>query len=272
MTSCAWSAFGGGSHFMHANPDWQIRDAVLGDLINFDWPVHYSLSSQGSALILRSAIGFFLPPALFGKIFGLAHLDLAVYVWTAAGVLIFLLLLPLPRRGGWRLTVALFVVIFFSGMDFLGVVIATESMPIFPLRLEWWVPLSYPSLTNQLLWAPNHCLPIWIATLLYFRHRHGAEFLRIMVAALPLTLIWTPFAVIGLLPFVALGVGNWIRKFGWHKVPWGAIISAAAFSLPIGLFLLIDVGHIDAVSRHRQRPTQSATPCSRYRSTPTSSS
>jgi hypothetical protein len=41
VTSCAWSAFGGGSHFMYANPDWYIRDAVLGDLINFGWPLHY---------------------------------------------------------------------------------------------------------------------------------------------------------------------------------------------------------------------------------------
>lgn len=242
-TSCIWSAFGGGSHFMYANPDWYIRDAVLGDLINFGWPLHY-FSTEGMPLILRSAIGFFLPPALFGKLFGLAHLDLAVYVWTIVGVLIFLLLLPLPRRTGWRLALALILVVFFSGMDFLGVVIATESMPIFPLRLEWWVPLSYPSLTNQLLWAPNHCLPIWIATLLYFRHRHGAEFLRVMVATLPLTLIWTPFAVIGLLPFAWFGTVDWIRKFAWTTVPWRAIIVASVYSLPIVAFLVFDIGHI----------------------------
>lgn len=245
VTACAWSAFGGGSHFMYANPDWYIRDAVLGDLINFDWPPHY-LSAQGAPLILRSAIGFFLPPALYGRIFGPAHLDLAVYFWTVAGVLLFLLLLPLPRRAGWRLAVALIVVMLFSGMDFLGTVIATESLPIFPLRLEWWVPLSYPSLTNQLLWAPNHCLPIWIATLLYFRHRKGAEFPRVTAAALPLTLLWTPFAVIGLLPFVAMAAASWLRRFGWHAAPWRAIVAAAAFSVPIGLFLMIDPGQIDA--------------------------
>jgi hypothetical protein len=55
---------------MYANPDWYIRDAVLGDLVNFEWPLHY-LSAEGEPLILRSAIGYFLPPALFGKIFGL---------------------------------------------------------------------------------------------------------------------------------------------------------------------------------------------------------
>ena len=244
-TSCAWSAFGGGSHFMYANTDWEIRDAVLGDLVNLEWPVRYA-SADGVPLILRSAIGFFLPPALFGKLFGLAHIDLAMYVWTVAGALIFLLLLPLPGRAGWRLALALLLVVFFSGMDFVGVVIATQSLPIFPLRLEWWVPLSYPSLTGQLLWAPNHCLPIWIATLLCFRHRSSRAILPVAAAALPLTLIWTPFAAIGLIPFAALWVVNCIRNSGWHSVPWRALIAAAAFFLPIGLFLLIDIGHIES--------------------------
>jgi hypothetical protein len=117
VTSCAWAVFGGGSHFMYANADWKIRDAVLGDLVNAEWPVHY-LSADGAPLILRSAIGYFLPPALFGKIFGLAHIDLAIYAWTTLGVLIFLLMLPLPRRAGWRLALGLLLVVFFRGMDF----------------------------------------------------------------------------------------------------------------------------------------------------------
>ena len=243
VTSCAWAAFGGGSHFMYANPDWMIRDAVLGDLINADWPVHY-LSADGTQLILRSAIGFFLPSALFGKLFGLAHLDLAVYAWTSFGVLLFLLLLPLPRRLGWRLAIALLLVVLFGGMDFLGMVITTGALPIFPLRLEWWVPLSYSSLSGQLLWAPNHCLPIWIVTLLYFRHRNGSELFPVATAALPLTLIWTPFAAIGLMPFAAIATVKYLRRFPWQGGPWNSFFAVAAFSLPIGLFLLIDTEHI----------------------------
>ena len=240
-----WSAFGGGSHFMFANSDWVVRDAVLGDLINQTWPVHY-LSPQGGTLLLRSAIGYFLPPALFGSIFGMEHLDLAVFTWTTAGVLLFLLLLPLPKRTGWPLLVALLLVVFFSGMDFLGQIISTESLPMFPLRLEWWVALSYPSLSVQLLWAPNHCLPIWVSTLLLLRYWNQRSFLIIAVAALPLTLIWTPFAALGLVPFALLGTFKYFKRFGAQCIPWSAMVAAAAFSLPIALFLLIDVGGIDA--------------------------
>jgi hypothetical protein len=243
-TAMAWAAFGGGSHFMYANPDWEVRDAVLGDLVFAEWPVHY-LSPGGIELVLRSAIGYFLPPALFGRMFGIGHLDLAVYVWTGAGVLIFLFLLPLPRRAGWPLAWGLLITLFFSGMDFVGQVIATESLPMFPMRLEWWVPLSYHSLTNQLLWAPNHCLPVWIGSVLMLRHFNSPDFLRMSAALLPLTLIWTPFAALGLLPFALLGAATSFRKGSWRNLPVDAVVSALTFSAPLILFLTLDANRID---------------------------
>ena len=251
-TSLAWAAFGGGSHFVYANPDWVVRDAVLGDLVFAEWPLNY-VTAEGVNLILRSAIGYFLPPALFGKLFGVAHLDLAIYLWTAAGVMIFLLLLPLPGQAGWRLASGLLLVVFFSGMDFVGQVISTESLPEFPQRLEWWVPLSYPSLTGQLLWAPNHCLPIWIGAALILRHWNTRELPSLSVALLPLTLIWTPFAAIGLTPFALLGTLASARKSGWRGMPWGSLGSAAIFCFPISVFLLLDLGGID--SRFANTPT-----------------
>ncbi|MDZ4254081.1 MAG: hypothetical protein U1A72_16040 [Sulfuritalea sp.] len=264
-TSLAWAAFGGGSHFVYANSDWVVRDAVLGDLVFAKWPVNY-VTAEGVNLILRSAIGYFLPPALFGKVFGVAHLDLAIYLWTAAGVMIFLLLLPLPGQAGWRLASGLLLVVFFSGMDFVGQTISTESLPEFPQRLEWWVPLSYPSLTGQLLWAPNHCLPIWIGAALIFRHWNTRDLPGLSAAMLPLTLIWTPFAAIGLAPFALLGTIVSVRNFGWRNMPWSSLVSVAIFCLPIGLFLLLDLGGIDSrvastpTSGPVNYPLQAATP------------
>lgn len=244
VAGAAWSAFGGGSHFVYANPDWQVRDAVLGDLVFADWPVHY-LSPEGTELILRSAIGYFLPPAVFGRVFGIEYLDVAIYAWTSAGVLIFLFLLPLPRQAGWPLVWGLLITLFFSGMDFVGQLIATESLPLFPLRLEWWVPLSYHSLTNQLLWAPNHCLPVWIGSVLMLRHFNSPDFLRMSAALLPLTLIWTPFAALGLLPVALLGAAQSFRKWSWRNLPVGAVMSGLIFSAPLILFLTLDTNQID---------------------------
>lgn len=257
MTALVWAAFGGGSHFMYANPDWVIRDAVLGDLIHSEWPVSYK-APDGTSLILRSAIGYFLPPALFGKLAGTEYLDLAVYLWTTAGVLIFLALLPLPRKAGWPLALGLAVTVFFSGMDFLGLLIATQSLPIFPLRLEWWVPLSYPSLTGQLLWAPNHCLPIWIGTLLVLRHREGDDLPHIACVLLPLTLIWTPFAAVGLLPFILIGSCKVFGRLGWKAIQWRLVTACIFVSLPISLFLQTDISGIAAETAVQVQPSATA--------------
>lgn len=241
LAAAAWSFFGGGSHFVNASHDWVVRDAVLGDLIYGEWPVSYK-GVDGSIVVLRSAIGYFLPPALFARTFGFQHIDLAVFTWTTTGVWIFLSLLPLPRHATLRLPATILVTVFFSGMDYLGVLLATQMTPIFPLRLEWWVPMSYPSLTGQLLWAPNHCLPIWIATLLVLRHRDVKWFPQLSLVLIPLTLIWTPFAAIGLLPFLVLAAWRPLAATPWRDWPWLSASCAALFSLAVVAFLTIDVG------------------------------
>lgn len=245
LFAAVWAAFGGGSHFVYANPDWVVRDSVLGDLVNKGWPVDYR-SPEGYSALLRSAIGYFLPLALFGKVFGSAFISVVVFAWTMVGVALFLLLLPLERKVGPSLLIGIAVAIFFSGMDFVGQVISTQALPMFPLRLEWWGPLSYPSLTVQLLWAPNHCLPIWIGTLLMLRYWDETPLLKVVTAVIPLSLIWTPFAALGLVPFALLGGLRYLNRFDTRSVPWISIGAAVIFSLPICLFLLLDVGHINA--------------------------
>lgn len=240
LAGLTWAAFSGGSHFLHADHDWVVRDAVLGDLVRQEWPVLYP-TGGGEFGILRSAVGFFLPAALYGKAFGLANLPFAVYAWTALGCILFLMLLPLPENNPVRLSLALLVVIAFSGMDFLGGLIATQSLPIFPLRLEWWVPLSYPSMTGHLAWAPNHCLPAWLGTALLIRHRHDPEQLAgWMIATLPLTLIWSPFVIVGLLPIaVALFWRSLLTQTFW-QTRYRALFAAVLVALAVTAFLLID--------------------------------
>lgn len=205
LVASLWTACGGAGHFMYANADWHVRDTVLGDLVFSDWPPYYS-ERDGAFHILRSAIGYFLPVAMAGKWLGIGSVDILLYVWTALGTLLFLLLLPLPRRFGWMFLLLLLVPIFFSGMDFLGIVLVTGDLPMFPLRLEWWLPFSYSSLTGQLYWAPNHALALWLATVLFFRHWGHPALASLMIVLVPLLVVWTPFAVAGLLPFLGLAL------------------------------------------------------------------
>jgi hypothetical protein len=243
--SLAWAAFGGGSHFMHANHDWVIRDAVLGDLIFGDWPPAYN-PVDGFPRLLRSAIGYFLLPALIGKLFGLDTIPIAVFLWTASGIAIFLSLLPLQGMSVFRVCASLLIVVFFSGADVLGFLVDTGQFPEFPGRIEWWSPYSYSSLTGQLLWAPNHALPIWIITTLLYRLRDNAAISGPLVTALPLTLIWTPFAIPGILPFILAGAVMQVCRTKHLHINWLQLAAALTYAVPILMFLTLDIHGIQS--------------------------
>lgn len=241
-----WSYCGGAGHFSYANRDWIVRDAVYGDLIWGQWPVSYG-TRDGYPLLLRSAIGYFLPAALVTKALGLQIADLVLFAWTAIGTFLFLALLPI---GHWKPLTTLIlgtIVILFSGMDALGIIITTGLPPIFPLPFEWWTSFTYSSLTAQLFWAPNHAIPIWIATALFCRHwRHGSfpNLAPALFASLPL---WSPFALLGQLPFACLALVHHKRAIArWLWPQW----TAAALSLVLIVFwadfLSLDIGGIAA--------------------------
>jgi hypothetical protein len=211
VVGMAWAAMGGGSHFFYANPDWVVRDAVLADLTYSDWPPSYQYL-DGVHYLLRSAIGFFLPVAALGKLLGVDWLAKLVFVWTSIGAVIFLLLLPLPSRIGGRLLAALAIVIFFSGMDLLGNLIVHGHWPIFPLRLEWWTRFSLTSFSGTLLWGPNHALPLWIGTALFYRHWKHPDFVPYLCLLLPVTPLMTPFVLPGMAPFLLLLAADRIRS------------------------------------------------------------
>ena len=247
-----WCAFGGAGHFSAATIDWTVRDAVLGDLVYGEWPVSYA-EKDGIHYILRSAIGYFLPAAALAKVAGIQLADLALYLWTVLGTALFLLSLPLPRQTVLRLVFLLLLVVMFSGMDLLGVVSYQGDWPEFPGRLEWWTQFSYSSLSGQLFWAPNHVLPIWLASSLFYRHWHNPEFpplALLLVAMLP---IWTPFALPGLAPFLLLA-GLQFYVSGRRQLPRLPLLSAILVVALMGRFLTLNIGDISTTSSIHRAP------------------
>ncbi|MDO8312262.1 MAG: hypothetical protein Q7T25_10000 [Sideroxyarcus sp.] len=250
-TGIVWAAMSGGSHFVYANPDWLVRDAIIGDLTFTQWPPSYEYR-DGAHYLLRSAIGFFLPIAAAAKLLGPQWLGTLVFTWTALGTILFLLLLPLPIGSVTRLVLALAVVISFSGLDVLGTLLLHGQLPIFPLRIEWWgefafrAAFSYSSLTGQLLWAPNHALPIWIATALFYRHWKQPDFIPYLCVLLPMLPLSTPFALPGLAPFLMfMLLDRWRNGQGIGRLPGPAL----AFALLVGgLILRFQTLDIDAIA------------------------
>lgn len=242
LIASVWSIFGGAGHFFYANAhDWIIRDGVLRDLTVAPWPPSYE-AGELDVFILRAPVAYYLPAAAIAKLTGLATADKLLWLWTMIGIMVFFLLLPLRHVALMRATIALAIVVLFSGMDIIGFMFPDFHPAAFPIQgafIDWWIkppPLvSYWSNTSNLFWNPNHSLPAWISIALFYRHWRHPRFLAItplLVAVLPL---WSPFALIGMAPFLFMQGLRW-----WLTTPRHAL-DGWAIAACLGIFGVIFV-------------------------------
>jgi len=244
-----WSALGGAGHLFFANFDWVTRDSVLRDLVVGAWPVGYG-EVDGASLLLRAPIGFYLPAAVIGKVFGLGAADPALLLWTAMGVALFLGLAVSRVPGTRAAIVVMLVLVLFSGMDLVGTVLKGGLQLAGSLRitdhLEWWADrFQYSSNTTQLFWVPNHALAGWIATALLVRHADRPEFARILPLIVALVPIWSPLTAVGLLPLAGVWwLQQLVRARTLRLIDPVAMATAVAIALVTGAYLVIGAASI----------------------------
>jgi hypothetical protein len=221
---CAgWVLLSGAGGFGRQSSDYIIHNGRLLDLIQYRWPVVYP---GFGALVYYT--GYYLPCALLGKIAGVAVASRMMYVWALSGVLLAALwIMRLSGRRAWP--VALFVL--FAGLSVVG-----YSLQGWDNRLdswEWWsvreVYLARHSMTFQLFWAPHQVIPAWLLTLVLYwmsveRREPGAAAFLVALGCL-----WTPFATLGLAPFlVAAGLSEprqrWRRFLSFENVAGAGLL------------------------------------------------
>jgi hypothetical protein len=258
LLALGWTLCGGTGHALFANADWTVRDAVLHDLVMGHWPVGYGeLGSGASAAlrILRAPLGYYLPAALLGKSIGLQGAYIALAAWTALGVLLFLLAVISLMPAGWRnVSVALAVVVLFSGLDVVG---SLATVPDFlahwrPERhLEWWAGrYQYSSMTTQLFWVPNHALGGWLAIALLARTRSESPAARTLDSMWPLlgvaVALTSPLTALGLVPFVLRRIVQRAR-FERSWMLWlrpRSLLPALLIGVALASYLALDAARI----------------------------
>jgi hypothetical protein len=245
-----WTYFGGTAHFVFANTDWFVRDAVLHDLVASPWPVGYGMM-DGHESMLRAPLGYYLTPAFVGKFLGLQAAHLALAAWTAIGASLFLLqvLSLTPSRAGVAIFVAL-AVIFFSGLDVVGCLanfgprfLATWHIAN---HLEWWAGnYQYSSMTTQLFWVPNHALSGWLTIGLLCRDRKGTPLDALLPIVIVASALWSPLTTLGVVPFAAWKVFAAMtrdRSFGLlHPRVW---FPAMLVGIAVAGYLTLDLANI----------------------------
>ena len=244
----AWAVLASGTHhWLHAAADWQIRDAVLHDLALSPWPVAYAIG-EGEWL-LRAPHGYYMPAALAGRAFGMGAAQLGLFLWTALGLALLLMLLAAiarraapERRHAFAAVAAVFLL--FGGLDIVpNVVLDTRAgagvLASWGRGGEWWDRVfQYSGHVTLLVWAPNHALPAWLCTLLVLRHGATRAFARGVALPLAGAMFWTPLGAVGaaLLAVVALLRGGLPVLRAALAAP--ANLLAAACAAPLALYLL----------------------------------
>ncbi len=236
MLTVSWLLLSGIGGYAFQNWDHHWRNAAFRDLILFDHPVYYTHPERGPINMLVYYVGYWLPSAWVGKLFGWGAANFALFLWSFLGVLLVTYhLASALKTSAFKATLLL---IFFSGMDVLGALFFPQEYPTLlpPItHLETWAgKLQYSSFTTQLFWVFNQAIPAWlcivlihvIASLAEAKQSPGALEVA-SVASLPRTsspqgndiilFLWSlcfffaPLASLGLLPYVLIELFKQIR-------------------------------------------------------------
>ena len=233
-----WLGFSGVGNFSYQNEDFYVRNAIFRDLVNYDWPVKYNIDNTDTAVeeteyetddVLvdttdnllegENTVGFvyycayWLPSALFGKIFGLAAGNVFIYIWSFLILLLIVALInkKLKKNSIWTII----VLIIFSGLDIL--LLNDKLLPnemitnlIAENHIEWGgMCLQYSSNTTLLYWVFNQCIMTWLIVSMIIQIKKPETILFISC----LVFCYSPFATFGMIPIAGfLAIKNIISE------------------------------------------------------------
>jgi hypothetical protein len=209
-----WVLLSGVGGYAFQNWDHHWRNAVFHDLITYDWPVIYSSPEKGPIQMLVYYVGYWLPAALVGKIFGWQAANFVLFLWTWLGVLLVTLQLGNTLKSS-PVKLA-FLLIFFSGLDALGSLLFARDYPtLFPpiQHLEIWSGnLQFSSFTTQLFWVFNQAVPAWLCISLIADKSPITNYqspISNKLFTFSLCFFFAPLAALGLLPYL---LSEWFKQ------------------------------------------------------------
>ncbi len=198
-----WCFLAGQGGFVHQSDDNTIRNAIYRDLISKPWPVTYNNGKD----MLSYYIAHWMPPAALGKlVFAVSGSTFAAYLvgnislllWSSLGCFIVLMLFAMITNTGNKLRIftAIFIFIFFSGLDWLGMALLRNPSVLGGRHIEWWAYYLFQFSSNStcLFWVYNQAIVPWILTLCVINEKGLKNLALLGILALP----FGPFPFIGL--------------------------------------------------------------------------
>lgn len=195
LLAIGWVSLSGSGGVGYQNaPDWNNKNALMSDLLRFDWPPTYD-----GPLIINYYFALYLPASLLGRFAGWDAAHWFLYAQVVIGTI--LTLLWVYSFSGKLGIAALLLFVIFGGLDVIGYFLQAHRLPRRAEGIEWWAgAVQFTSNTTQLFWVPQHSLAGWLVVSLMLDE--AGRFRRLTFAGLfaGLSLLWSPFVAIGLLP------------------------------------------------------------------------
>jgi len=181
------------------------------------WP--YKLNETGNIpqldkpVLLIYYMGYWLPAALVGKMFGWAAARFFLYLWTVLGItLTYYLLCRMFNRFSLRL---LFIFLFFSGLYILGSFMKFSVRHVLLADYKLWADnmLLAGSVIGDVFWIYNQTVTLWViaAVILNNIPKQNIFFMY------ALCFVHGPFFFIGFFPFIVIIV---LKELVTNKSPF----------------------------------------------------
>ncbi len=198
---------GGHGGFFYQTSDWNARNAIFRDLINFDWPVMYE--KQNTAMTYY--IGQWIVPATITKTIEFAFVNILGNVslanteiwfnignvillfWNSIGVtLACIWVLKTLKIQGKKSIIAIFIFLGFSGLDLIGTLCTGV---LYQPHFEWWATYyQYSAMITQLFWVFNQCIAVWMITLMFLDETKVNNYMLLILLSVP----FSPLGTVGL--------------------------------------------------------------------------
>ena len=200
----AWLFASGIGGFGQQTGDYDSHNALLRGLIFEPWPLRMNIEGQTVNMVYY--IGYYLPAAAFGKLFGWGAANIFHFLWAWLGVwLAFLWFWRIcgvqGRRG--KLLVLAFIFCLASGMDVIGYYLYFSNPFAWGQHIEVWAKLfQFSSQTSLLYWVPQQTLPAWLVAGLTFDCLKNPRTFRYLGMAAAACVLWSPFGSLGIVPYL----------------------------------------------------------------------
>jgi hypothetical protein len=227
--ACAWTALFGAGFIGPQTGDQLKNHMIFRDLFVFAWPVVYP-TMPADLHFLSYPLGYYLTPALLGKLFGWTAGTVSIFLWTALGIaLLWSWFFVLFSRFAWF---AILLFMLFSGLDILGVLLQGQPVPAAGTHVEWWSGwtfLQYSSNATVMAWSTQHGAAQWLFPMLMYYRLVCCKSVRGSALLVSIAAFWSHLTLFGIIVFLPL----YLRQ--------GRFLSALkdTSSLAIPFFLLV---------------------------------